>query len=49
MLRLGLTVTNVTDLPRAVAFRSEALDLVDSREWRSEDWATLSCRVELPR
>jgi len=44
MLRLGLTVINVTDLPRAVAFWTEALDLVASREWRSADWATLSYR-----
>ncbi|NEE39555.1 VOC family protein [Streptomyces sp. SID7982] len=41
MLRLGFPVIGVTDLPRAVAFWSEALDLVATEEWRSGTWRTL--------
>ncbi|MGP2440813.1 VOC family protein [Streptomyces sp. JW3] len=41
MLRLGIPVIGVTDLPRAVAFWTRALDLVATEEWRSETWRTL--------
>ncbi|MFJ9886975.1 VOC family protein [Streptomyces sp. NPDC091287] len=41
MLRLGMPVVGVTDLPRAVAFWSAALNLVASQEWASETWRTL--------
>ncbi|ESP99166.1 Glyoxalase/bleomycin resistance protein/dioxygenase [Streptomyces sp. GBA 94-10 4N24] len=41
MLRLGIPVIGVTDLPRAVTFWTEALDLVAAEEWRSETWRTL--------
>ncbi|MEU4654098.1 VOC family protein [Streptomyces sp. NPDC023723] len=41
MLRLGIPVIGVTDLPRAVAFWTRALDLVATEEWRSGTWRTL--------
>ncbi|GLY90251.1 VOC family protein [Actinoallomurus iriomotensis] len=41
MLRLGFPVIGVTDLPRAVAFWTSALDLVPTSEWESETWRTL--------
>ncbi|MCZ9340574.1 VOC family protein [Streptomyces sp. TRM76130] len=41
MLRLGMPVIGVTDLPHAVAFWTEALDLVATDEWSSETWRTL--------
>ncbi|WP_447035044.1 VOC family protein [Streptomyces sp. DSM 118878] len=41
MLRLGIPVIGVTDVPRAVAFWTAALDLVVTREWESETWRTL--------
>ncbi|MER5554825.1 VOC family protein [Streptomyces sp. NPDC002793] len=41
MLRLGITVIGVTDLPRATAFWSAALDLVPSEERHSATWRTL--------
>jgi catechol 2,3-dioxygenase-like lactoylglutathione lyase family enzyme len=41
MLRLGIPVIGVVDMPRAVAFWTAALDLVDSEEWQSPDWRTL--------
>jgi predicted nucleic acid-binding protein/catechol 2,3-dioxygenase-like lactoylglutathione lyase family enzyme len=40
-LRLGFPVIGVLDMPRAVAFWTEALGLVAAEEWRSEDWTTL--------
>ncbi|MBM7056985.1 MULTISPECIES: VOC family protein [Streptomyces] len=44
MLRLGFPVLGVTDVPRAVAFWTEALDLVVSSERQSETWRTLHHR-----
>lgn len=41
MLRLGFPVIGVVNVPRAVAFWTAALDLVQSNEWRSENWRTL--------
>ncbi|MFZ3561508.1 MULTISPECIES: VOC family protein [unclassified Streptomyces] len=41
MLRLGITVIGVTDIPRAVAFWTQALDLVATEEWQSDTWRTL--------
>jgi catechol 2,3-dioxygenase-like lactoylglutathione lyase family enzyme len=41
MLRLGLPVIGVTDLPRAIAFWTAALDLVDTSEWAGPAWRTL--------
>ncbi|MEU0847934.1 VOC family protein [Streptomyces flaveolus] len=41
MLRLGFPVIGVTDVPRAVAFWTAALDLVASEEWASGTWRTL--------
>ncbi|MEU4175539.1 VOC family protein [Streptomyces sp. NPDC026589] len=41
MLRLGMPVVGVTDIPRAVAFWSAALNLVASQTWASETWRTL--------
>ncbi|WP_369213120.1 VOC family protein [Streptomyces flavofungini] len=41
MLRLGFPVIGVTDLPRAVAFWTQALDLVVTEEWASGSWRTL--------
>jgi catechol 2,3-dioxygenase-like lactoylglutathione lyase family enzyme len=41
VLRLGLAVIGVGDMPRAVAFWTAALNLVASEEWRSDDWVTL--------
>ncbi|MFC8229450.1 VOC family protein [Streptomyces sp. NPDC057287] len=41
MVRLGIPVIGVTDVPRAVAFWTAALNLVASREWESETWRTL--------
>lgn len=41
MLRLGFAVIGVTDMPRAVAFWTAALNLVASDEWHSADWTTL--------
>ncbi|TDD86809.1 VOC family protein [Actinomadura rubrisoli] len=41
MLRLGFPVIGVTDLPRAVAFWTSALDLVATSEWESPAWRTL--------
>lgn len=42
MLRLGLTVLGVSDLPRAVAFWTRALALTASAEWESSGWRTLN-------
>lgn len=41
MLRLGFPVIGVTDVPRAVAFWTSALDLVAVSEWESPTWRTL--------
>ncbi|MEV6907831.1 VOC family protein [Amycolatopsis sp. NPDC051071] len=41
MLRLGFPVIGVSDLPRAVAFWTAALNLVASDEWATDDWRTL--------
>ncbi|MGW7277187.1 VOC family protein [Streptomyces sp. NPDC054844] len=41
MLRLGIPVIGVTDVPRAVAFWTAALNLVATEEWKSETWCTL--------
>ncbi|MEU6105208.1 VOC family protein [Streptomyces flaveolus] len=41
MVRLGFPVIGVTDVPRAVAFWTAALDLVASEEWASATWRTL--------
>ncbi|ATL32592.1 VOC family protein [Streptomyces formicae] len=41
MLRLGIPVIGVANLPRAVAFWTAALDLVAAEEWRSPTWRTL--------
>ncbi|MEV2251750.1 VOC family protein [Streptomyces sp. NPDC050147] len=41
MLKLGIPVVGVTDIPRAVAFWTQALDLVATEEWKSETWRTL--------
>ncbi|MGC5345304.1 VOC family protein [Streptomyces sp. AM 4-1-1] len=41
MLKLGIPVIGVTDVPRAVAFWTEALDLVATQEWKSDTWRTL--------
>ncbi|MFB9839931.1 VOC family protein [Actinoallomurus acaciae] len=41
MLRLGFPVIGVTDIPRAVAFWTSALNLVPTSEWESADWRTL--------
>ncbi|MFH9267867.1 VOC family protein [Streptomyces sp. NPDC017546] len=41
MLRLGMPVVGVTDLSRAVAFWTAALNLVESPQWASETWRTL--------
>ncbi|MFI7382742.1 VOC family protein [Streptomyces sp. NPDC049813] len=41
MLRLGYPVVGVTDLSRAVAFWTRALDLVATEEWASDTWRTL--------
>lgn len=42
MLRLGIPVIGVTDLPRAAAFWTVALNLVATPEWQSETWRTLN-------
>ncbi|TQL68948.1 hypothetical protein FB381_2849 [Nocardioides albertanoniae] len=47
-LRLGFAVIGVVDLERAAEFWTAALGLVDSTEWRSEDWRTL-CHPNGPR
>jgi catechol 2,3-dioxygenase-like lactoylglutathione lyase family enzyme len=39
---MGIPVIGVTDLPRAVAFWTAALDLSDMGEWASESWRTLA-------
>ncbi len=41
MLRLGIAVIGMVDMPRAVAFWTAALDLVASDEWQSDNWMTL--------
>lgn len=41
MLRIGIPVIGVADLPRAVAFWTAALDLVEADEWHSPEWRTL--------
>ncbi len=41
MLRLGIPVIGVTDVPRAVAFWTAALGLVESGQWQSGTWRTL--------
>ncbi|NKZ05242.1 VOC family protein [Actinomadura latina] len=41
MLRLGFPVIGVTDVPRAVAFWTSALDLVAATESESPTWRTL--------
>ncbi|MBD2900576.1 hypothetical protein amrb99_95810 [Actinomadura sp. RB99] len=41
MLRLGFPVIGVTDLARAVAFWTAALDLVAVPDWESPNWRTL--------
>jgi catechol 2,3-dioxygenase-like lactoylglutathione lyase family enzyme len=45
VLRLGFPVVGVVDIDRAVRFWTAALELVDSDEWRSEEWRTL-CHVD---
>ncbi|GAA3953681.1 VOC family protein [Actinomadura viridis] len=42
MLRLGFPVIGVTDLPRAVAFWTSALDLVPLPEGARPTWRTLA-------
>ncbi|MFE4535285.1 VOC family protein [Streptomyces scopuliridis] len=42
MLRLGIPVIGVTDVPRAVAFWTAALNLVATEERKSETWRTLN-------
>jgi catechol 2,3-dioxygenase-like lactoylglutathione lyase family enzyme len=42
MLRLGIPVIGVTDLARAVAFWTAALNLVSAPEWESPTWRTLN-------
>ncbi|MFH9889862.1 VOC family protein [Streptomyces luteogriseus] len=42
MLRIGIPVIGVSDIPRAAAFWTRALDLVASEEWKSETWQMLS-------
>ncbi|MFF4242488.1 VOC family protein [Actinomadura geliboluensis] len=42
MLRLGFPVIGVTDIPRAVAFWTSALDLVAVSEWENPGWRTLN-------
>ena len=42
MLRLGFPVVGVTDLDRAAAFWSAALDLTSTDEWAGETWRTLA-------
>ncbi|MEU0299456.1 VOC family protein [Streptomyces sp. NPDC006175] len=41
MLKLGIPVIGVTDIARAVAFWTEALNLVVAEEWASDTWRTL--------
>ncbi|MFJ8820804.1 VOC family protein [Streptomyces sp. NPDC102467] len=41
MLRLGFPVIGVTDMHRAVAFWTKALELVPTEEWASDTWRTL--------
>ncbi|CAL9529045.1 VOC family protein [Streptomyces sp. enrichment culture] len=41
MLRIGIPVVGVTDLHRAEAFWTQALNLVVAEEWSSETWRTL--------
>ena len=41
MLRLGIPVIGVSDIDRAVAFWTSALDLVAVAEWSSPHWRTL--------
>lgn len=42
MLKLGFPVIGVADLPRAVAFRTAAPNLVPTEEWHSGTWRTLN-------
>ena len=42
MIRLGFPVVGVTDLDRAAAFWSAALDLQSTDEWASGTWRTLA-------
>ncbi|MEU3720112.1 VOC family protein [Streptomyces californicus] len=42
MLRLGTPVVGVTDLDRATAFWTQALNLVATQEWKSDTWQTLA-------
>ncbi|KAA9155292.1 VOC family protein [Amycolatopsis acidicola] len=42
MLRLGFPVLGVTDVPRAEAFWTAALNLVPTEEWASDTWRTLN-------
>ncbi|MFG2326074.1 VOC family protein [Streptomyces sp. NPDC048568] len=42
MLRLGVPVIGVTDVPRAEEFWTAALGLVATDEWRSATWRTLN-------
>lgn len=42
MPRIGIPVVGVTDLHRAEAFWTQALDLVVAEEWSSETWRTLN-------
>ena len=44
MLRLGIPVIGVSDIDRAVAFWTSALDLVAVAEWSSPEWRTLRHR-----
>ncbi len=44
MLRLGVPVIGVSDMSRAVAFWTSALDLMATDEWRSDAWTTLGHR-----
>ncbi|UQS22515.1 VOC family protein [Amycolatopsis thermalba] len=42
MLRLGIPVLGVDDLPRAETFWTKALGLRPTGEWVNENWRTLS-------
>jgi len=41
MVKLGIPVIGVSDVPRAVEYWTSALGLVTSAEWKSETWRTL--------
>ncbi|MQA11909.1 MAG: VOC family protein [Pseudonocardiaceae bacterium] len=42
MLSLGFPVIGVTDVPRAEAFWTRALNLVATEEWHGDNWRTLN-------